>query len=182
MESITPNATKIATKWALIYTVTAIVLTYGVEMLNLDPNSAVKYLTYLPFIGFLVLAQKEFKDSLGGYLTFGQGFNAGFKYSLFSGFLLAIFFFVYLAYLNPGALDKAIEQQNAAMVEKNATQEQMDMAAEMTKKHGAWIGALAVAITNLIFGCVLSLISAAILKKERSPFDAVDTTPDEPTV
>jgi hypothetical protein len=89
MESIKPNATKIATKWAVIFTITAIVLTYGLDMLNLDPNSPVKYLTYLPFIGFLVLAQKEFKDSLGGYLIFWTRLCCRFQVlHLFAGFLV----------------------------------------------------------------------------------------------
>jgi hypothetical protein len=129
-----------------------------------------------------LLAQKEYKDSLGGYISFGQAFNTGFKYSLFSGFLLAIFFYVYLAFLNPGALDKAAEQQQTVLAEKNMSQEQIDQAIEMTKKYGAMFGAVAAAIGSLISGCIIALITAAILKKERSAFDAVDTTADEPTV
>ncbi|MEO7215302.1 DUF4199 domain-containing protein [Mucilaginibacter sp.] len=177
-----PTNVKIATKWAVIYTITTIVITYGTELLNLDPNSPVKYLSYLPFIAFCFLAQKEFKDQLGGYITFGQAFNTGFKYSLFSGFLLAIFFYVYLAFLNPGALDKAAEQQQTVLAEKNMSQEQIDQAIEMTKKYGALFGAVAAAIGSLISGCIIALVTAAILKKERSPYDAVDTTADEPAV
>jgi hypothetical protein len=182
MESIKPNATKIATKWAVIFTITAIVLTYGLDMLNLDPNSPVKYLTYLPFIGFLVLAQKEFKDSLGGYLTFGQGFAAGFRYALFAGFLVGLFTYLYLGYLSATAMDKIVEQQQAVLTAQNKPQEQIDIASEMTRKYGAPIAGVGVAIVYLIFGCIISLIGAAILKKEPSPFDAVDTTGDEPTV
>lgn len=178
METVKPNSTKIATKWAVIYTIVSIIITYGIELLDLDPNSAVKYLSYLPFIGFLVLAQKEFKDSLGGYLTFGQGFGAGFRYSLFAGFLLAIFFYIYLAFLNPAALDKAAEQQVTQMNERNATQEQIDMAVDMTKKYGAILGAVVAAIGTLIFGCVVALIGAAILKKDPSPYDFNETTTD----
>jgi hypothetical protein len=182
MESIKPNNVKIATKWAVIYTITSIVITYATELLDLDPNSPIKYLSYLPFIAFCFLAQKEYKDQLGGYITFGEGFNTGFKYSLFSGFMLAIFFYIYLAFLNPGALDKAVEQQQTAMAEQNMSQEQIDQAMEMTKKYGALFGSIVAAIGSLISGCIVALITAAILKKERSAFDAVDTTADEPTV
>lgn len=178
MEKLAANPTKIATKWALFYVAVSIVITYTIDLLKLDPNSPVKYISYLPFIGFCVLAQKEFKDQLGGFLSFGQGFTAGFRYALFSGFLLAIFSFVYLAYLNPEFLVKAAEQQQAVLVEKGMSQEQIDKATEIATKYGPIIGSLAAAIGTLVSGCIISLIGAAILKREPSPFDAPDTYED----
>ncbi|AMR33222.1 hypothetical protein A0256_18255 [Mucilaginibacter sp. PAMC 26640] len=175
MEQLAANPTKIATKWALFYVGVSIVITYAIDLLNLDPNSAIKYISYLPFIAFCVLTQKEFRDQLGGFLTFGQGFKAGFRYALFAGFLLAIFTLVYLKVLNTGALDKMIEQQQVILAEKNMPQEQIDAATEVTKKWGVLIGTLGAAIGTLISGCIVSLIGAAILKKERSPFDVPDT-------
>ena len=170
------NPTKVATKWALFYVIAAIIFTYGIDLANLDPNSAVKYVSYLPFIGFCVMAQKEFKDQLGGYMTFGQGFSAGFRYAMFSGLLLAVFTYIYFKILNPAAFDKILEQQEAALIAQNKPQEQIDVAMKITKEWGSSITAIAVAISTLVFGVVVALIGAAVLKKERSPYDVVDTT------
>ncbi|HTD99743.1 MAG TPA: DUF4199 domain-containing protein [Mucilaginibacter sp.] len=178
MEQLPPNATKVATKWALINLITSIVLTYLIQYISTDPNSPLKYLGYLPFIIFLVLTQKEFKDQLGGFLTFGEGFSAGFRYSVITSLLLAIFTYIYLAFLNPDIMVKAAEQARAQMEAKgNMSSESIEKAVSMTKSIGPVIGAFFLAILDTIIGAIVALIGAAIFKKERSPFD----TPDEPT-
>jgi hypothetical protein len=183
METPAPNPTAIATKWAVIYLVVSIVITYAFQLLNIDQNSSVKYVGYLPFIAFCFLAQKEYKDQLGGFITFGQAFNPGFRYSLFGGLLLAVFIYLYLAILSPEMLTKAMEQQQTAMADKGMSQEQIDKALEMGNKYGAIFGAIATAISTLIFGCIVSLIGAAILKKERTAFDLPDEeVASDPTV
>jgi hypothetical protein len=182
METPAPNPTAIATKWAVIYLVVSIVITYAFQLLNIDQNSSVKYVGYLPFIAFCFLAQKEYKDQLGGFITFGQAFNPGFRYSLFGGLLLAVFIYIYLAILSPEMLTKAMEQQQTAMADKGMSQDQIDKALEMGNKYGAIFGAIATAISTLIFGCIVSLIGAAILKKERTAYDIIDETPNDPTV
>lgn len=183
MEKSAPNPTAIATKWALIYVVVSIVITYGFQLLNIDQNSSVKYIGYLPFIAFCFLAQKEYKDQLGGFITFGQAFNPGFRYSLFGGLLLAIFIYIYLGILSPEMLTKAMEQQQTAMADKGMSQEQIDKALEMGTKYGAIFGAIATAISTLVFGCIVALVSAAILKKERTAFDIPDEeVTSDPTV
>ena len=181
METLAVNPTKIATKWALIYVAVSIVITYTFQFLSIDQNSAAKYIGYLPFIAFCVLAQNEYKDQLGGFLTFGQGFSVGFRYALFSGLVLAIFVYVYLQFLSPDVLVKSMEGQQTVMADKGMSQEQIDKAMEMGTKYGPIFGAVATAIGSLILGSIIALIGAAILKKERTAYDIIDTAED-PTV
>jgi len=174
------NATKVATKWALIYTLTAIVITYACQFLNVDPTSPIKYSTYVPFIAFLFLAQKEYRDQIGGYISFGDGFSAGFRYSVFAGLLLAVFSYLYLTILSPEVWAKVLETTRAQLETKNMDSSQIDKAMEITQKWGPLIGAFGAAIAYAIFGAIISLIGAAIFKKERSPYDiaqdAIDPT------
>jgi Protein of unknown function (DUF4199) len=176
MEQLAPNSTKVATKWALIYLLTAIVITYIIQFSNLDPNSPVKYLSYIPFIAFLLLAQKEYKDKLGGYIKFGEAFSTGLRFGVFSGILLGIFLYVYLAILSPDVLAKSVDAQRDAMAAKGLSSDQVDKGIEIAKKYGAIFGAFGAAIFYAILGVILGLIGAAILKKERSPFDAEPET------
>ena len=180
----TQNSTKVATKWALIYTITAIVLTYAFEFLNADPNSATKYITYIPFIIFLLLTQKEYRDIRGGYLTFGEGFSSGFRYSLFAGLLLAVFSYIYLTILSPGVWQKILETTRTQLEDKNMSADQIDKAMQITSKYGPIFGAFGAAVLYAIFGAIFSLIGAAIMKKERSPFDIANQAidPNDPTV
>ena len=179
---ITPNSTKIASKWALIYTATAIVITYGTELLNLDPNSAVKYFTFLPFIAFMCLAQTEFREELGGYMSYGNGFSAGFRYALFSGLLLGIFSYLYFAYLSPGMWEKVLQATQTSMEQQNQPTEQIDKTMEFMR--GTWglvMGAFSSAVMYAIIGAIISLITAAIFKKERSPYDIAMAAEDQTT-
>ncbi|HAL81645.1 MAG TPA: hypothetical protein DCO83_04925, partial [Mucilaginibacter sp.] len=101
MENVKKSYTNVAAKWAVIYVITSIVITYAFQFLNVDQASPAKYLSYIPFIAFLLLTQKEYKDQLGGFLTFGQGFMSGFMYSVFGGIILAVFIYIYLGILSP---------------------------------------------------------------------------------
>ncbi|MGN6639918.1 MAG: DUF4199 domain-containing protein [Mucilaginibacter sp.] len=176
-----PNPTKVATKWALIYLVTGIVLTYIMQFSNMDPTSPVRYVSYLPFIIFLLLAQKEFKDQLGGYMKFGEGFSVGLRFGVFAGILFGIFLYIYLGILSPEVLAKSVDSQRDAMAAKGLSSDQIDKGIQMSKKYGAIFAAFGVAIWYAILGVILGLIGAAIFKKERSALD----TPEEvagPTV
>ncbi|MDB5142998.1 MAG: hypothetical protein JWQ66_1711 [Mucilaginibacter sp.] len=181
MEKLTPNANKIAFKWAVIYVITAIVITYIIEIAKLDPNSPVKYLGYIPLIAFLLLAQKEYKDQLGGYVDFGSAFSAGFRYSLFAGLMFAVFLYLYLTVLSPEVFAKTIDSQRDAMAAKGLSSEQVDKGIDIAKKYGAAIGAIVVVIFYLIIGAVFGLIGAAIFKRERTGFDP-EPEATEPTV
>ena len=178
------NATKVATKWALISAVTGIIITYAFEFLDVDQNSSVKYLSYIPFIAFLFLAQKEFRDELGGYISFGDAYSTGFRYSLFTGLIVALFTYIYLTWLSPGMMDKIVDAAQAGLEEKDTPTDQAEKALQMTREWGPLFGAFGVAIGYAIFGAIVSLIGAAIFKKVKSPYDiandAVD--PNDPTV
>jgi Protein of unknown function (DUF4199) len=185
MENSKPSSSSVTVKWALFYLVSSIIITYGIQFLSLDPNSPVKYLSYLPFIAFLLLAQKEYRDKLSGFLTFGEGFLTGFLYSVFGAIMVAIFVYIYFGILNPHALDVAMESQRQALVDKgNLSSEQIDQSLEIAKKYGAIIGAVGTLFVVPIFGAIVALIGAAIFKKERSVADIENEANSftEPTV
>ena len=181
MEQSTVSSTKVATKWSLIYLLTAIVITFAIEASKLDLNSPVKYLSYIPFIVFLFLVQKEYKDKLGGYIKFGDAFMTGFWYGLFSALLLAIFTYIYLAFISPERLSQSIEAQRDAMAAKGLSADQVDKGIEIAKKYGAIIAAFGLVIWYIILGLIFGLIGAAIFKKERSAFDPEPASTD-PTI
>ncbi len=172
------NPTKVATKWALINALTAIVITYAFEFLNIDPNSPLKYLSYIPFIIFLFITQKEFKDEIGGFITFGEGFSAGFRYALFTGLVIAVFVYLYCAILSPAVFDKALEASRAKMEAQNMSSDQIERGMSIAKKWGPLMGAFGTAVVYPIIGALISLIGAAIFKKERSAYDIVENAVD----
>ena len=167
----------IAFKWAVIYLVTSIVITFAYQYLNIDPASPAKYLSYIPFIAFLFLAQKEYRDKLAGFITFGEGFLAGLFYSIFSGVLLAVFMYIYLTFINPHMMEQTIAAQHDALVAKGLSEDQIETTSNITRKYGSVIATFATLIGTPIIGAIIALVGAAIFKKERLPLD-VDTYTD----
>ena len=170
--AVKQNSTGIAFKWAIIYVITNIVLTLAFQYLNVDPLSPVKYLVYIPFIAFLFLTQKEYRDTLSSFMTFGEGFLAGLYYSIFSGILLAVFIYIYLTFINPHMMEQTIAAQHDVLIAKGLTEEQVETTAGITRKFGSIIATMGVLIGTPIAGAIIALIGAAIFKKERSPLDA----------
>ena len=177
METLTvqpPNPTKVATKWALINLAASVVFTYGTQLLNLDPNGPTKWIGTVLMIAFLLLTQVEYRKELGGYMTFGQGFSAGFRYAVFGGLLVAVFTALYYSILSPDAFVKVMEPSRIAMEQKGMSSEEVEKAMSISLKYGWLFAAFGVAVIYAIMGAIVSLIGAAVFKKEKSPADILD--------
>lgn len=177
MEQVKQSSTNISVKWALIYVVTSIVITYLYQFLGVDQASSAKYLSYIPFILFLILAQKECKDKLGGFITFGQCFLTGFIYAVFGGIILAVFIYLYLAVLSPHVWEQMLATQQDQLSAKGMSGDQIDSAMGIMRKYGALFASIATLFAIPIFGAIIALVGAAIFKKDRSILD-IDQDPD----
>ncbi|MDB5091241.1 MAG: hypothetical protein JWR09_5235 [Mucilaginibacter sp.] len=172
MESTAPTPSKVAIKWALIYVIVSIVLTYAYQFLNIALDSPVKYIGYVVFIALLLLGQKEFRDQLGGFVTFGQAFVEGLLFSVFAGIMIGIFTYIYFTILSPGVWVQALAaQQQKLEAGGNLSSEQIEAAMGVTRKYGALIATVGIIIFTPIMGAIIALIGAAIFKKERSILD-----------
>lgn len=172
METIAPTPSKTAIKWALISFLTSIIITYVFQFLKVDINSPVKYVNYIFFIAFLLLSQKEYKDQLGGFVTFGQAFIEGLLFSIFSGIMIAIFTYIYFTILSPEVWEQAMAaSQQKLEAAGNLSSEQIEAAMGITRKYGVIIATVGVIIGTPIMGAIVALIGAAIFKKERTLFD-----------
>jgi len=176
MEQPKANPNSAAIKWALIGAITGIVLTYVYQFANIPITSPVRYLSYLPFIAFLFLAQKEFKDQLGGYLTFGEGFSIAWRYGIYTGLITAVFIYLYYAILSPDMYTKMLDEQRAAMAAKGLTSDQVEQGMQFMNKMGLVFVVIAAAIGSAIMAMILGIIGCLIFKKERSPLDMPEPT------
>jgi hypothetical protein len=181
MEQTKANPNNVAIKWTLINVVTAIILTYVFQFANIGITASLRYLAYIPFIAFLFLGQKEFRDQLGGYMKFGEGFGIAWRYGIFGGLIMAVFIYLYYAVLSPEMYTKMLEEQRDAMAAKGLSSDQVDQGMQMMSKMGMVFVVIGAAIGTAIAGIIVGLIGAAIFKKERSAFDP-QPTPTDPAV
>jgi hypothetical protein len=181
METAKANVSGIAVKWALINVITAIVITYVFQFMGTGASAPVRYLAYIPFIAFICLAQIEYRDKSSGFMTYGQGFIEGLLFGVFSGIMMAIFIYIYYAILYPQGVDEMVTAAHDKMVAQGTPSDQMDAALDMTKKYGAIFATVGILFVTPIFAIIVSLITAAIFKKERS-FQDIENQSSDPAV
>lgn len=166
---IKPN--KVAFQAAIAFSLYTLALVFIFKLLNIDtqdenisiPTRIISMVcTYVPFVLAVLYAQTKHRTDLGGYITFGRAFSAGFKVAAYSGLFIAVLFVLYYKILDPSALDHAVEMA----VEKAGDNEKAAKGAAMMKPYLAIFIGFGAAMTYTIFGLVLSLIGAAILKKD----------------
>lgn len=119
-------------------------------------------LAYIPFILAIVYVQKKHRSDLGGYITFGRAFSAGFRTGFYASLVLAILMFVYFGFFDPAAMQKI---QDNAMA--NADGEETAAQIEKMSSYTIYFMAFAAAIWYTVLGIIVALIGAAIMKKER---------------
>ncbi len=168
------SSNKVSIKWSLFFVIVSIILTYVYQFLNIDQTSSIKYINYIPYIAFMLLAQKEYRDQLGGYMSFGEGFLTGFKYAAITAVLLALFMYIYFTLLSPQVFQQIVDASRAKIEAKgNLSEDQINTAMSFTT---AGFICIVMVIAWLIIGTIIALIGAAIFKKDRPAFLANDLT------
>jgi hypothetical protein len=164
-----PNA--LAFQVSLIFSIYALILIIVLKAMGMDSQSpdattGVKVisgiLNWVPFIFAIVYVQTKHRKDLGGFITYGRAFSAGFRTSAYIGLFLGLLIFIYFQFIDKAAMDAAAD---AAIQKADGNQQQID-GIKMMKPYFAITGAFASAIMYTLSGLILSLISAAIIKKE----------------
>ena len=165
----TPNA--LAFKSALVYTIYFLALIYVFKLAGVDqndPNSstAEKFLSslasYLPFILAIIYVQTNFKQELGGFISFKRAFSAGFRVAAYAGLFIAVVLMLYYKVLDPAAFERLID----AAREAAGDDETKLKGVEMMKSYMIFFIGFGAAITYTLLGLIASLIGAAVIKRE----------------
>lgn len=120
-------------------------------------------LSYGTFIIAIYYAQYKHKQDLGGYVTYSRAFSTGFKVAAYAGLFIAILMVLYYKVIDPSALQDIIDMQIKAVGDN----EQAIKGVQMMSKYMTLMIAFGSALTYTLFGLVISLITAAVVKKER---------------
>ena len=147
---------------ALVIIVVSVVL----YVAGLAFKPGMQYITYLPFLIGVILNGVAFSNANNNYVTFGNVFSSCFKACAIITLVILVWSFISLA-IFPEMKDKAMEMAREKMAKNpNMTDEQIDMAINMTKKYFTLFMVMGVVFGYMIFGAIFSLIGAAIAKKK----------------
>jgi hypothetical protein len=170
------NPNVLAFKSAAAYSVYFFVLMFVMKWMGVDQNSpntstAEKIIyslaSYIPFIMAVVFVQTTYKKELGGYITFGKAFSAGFKVAAYAGLFIAVLTILYYKVLDPNAFNQIMD----AAVAQAGDDENKIKGVEMMRPYMVLFIGFGVAVSYTIYGLIVSLIGAAVVKKEQPLYE-----------
>jgi len=171
-KSVKPaNVNGPAMKMALMMSGMLIVYTLVLYIAGQGANKGLGWINYILILTGLILASINFRDKENqGYITFGRAFYFGFMIVLFASLIYGIFMYIYLKFIAHDIITQMLRITEDQMMAKKLPEEQAEQAMKWTKKLLV-PGAMAIMtfIFTLFLGTILSLISAAITKRETPP-------------
>lgn len=173
MENTTkPQLFKATLNWGLILGAASIAYTVILYIAGLITNKPAGYVGILISIIVLYLGIKSYRDqSLGGAISYGQALGAGVLISLF-GTIVSIFFTLLLfTVIDSGLIDTALQESADQMVQRGMDDSQIEQGLSIAKKMFVPMMVIFGTLSGVFFGFIISLVHAAILKKEVNPFE-----------
>lgn len=126
------------------------------------------FLSFVVWIGGVVLAVKAYREQLDGYLSFGEGFQVGFFTFLVISAISAVWSFLFYSFIATDFLEKTLEFMQYTLEDSGATDEAIDMMMGIYERVYNPLGLMLMSLLGgTIFGAIISLIIAAVMKKNR---------------
>ena len=177
MENTTTPAAPVTTtavgiRYGLLTGLVSIIFSFLLFATAQEGNMALSMLGMVIWIVGLVLAQRFFKASNGGFMSYGQGLGIGTVLSAVSGTMGALFRYVYMEFIDPSSAQRAVDLARTKMEAQGMDDAQIDQGIAMSQKFSSGPIGLAMGIVfSIVIGFVLSLIISAIIKNNRPEFE-----------
>lgn len=152
-------------QYGLIISAILVVLSVLFYILNINQERWAQWIgVAIMFVGIVITCINYAKIN-DGYVTFGNVFGNGFKATMIITVITVIFSVVMLM-IFPDIKDKAIEVSRAEMEKKGASEDQIEMGINFTKKFFLAFMVVGGLIFSLFFGAIASLVGAAAAQKK----------------
>ena len=137
-------------------------------------NQGLSWINYVILVTAIVFAVMNRKNKdFGGFISFGEAFKLGFFVSLISGLIGVVTTYLMMTVIAPDMIGAILQKSQTDMINKGLSDDQVKAAMDMTSK---FVTPTMMSVLVLIFvtaiGTILSLIVAAIFKKENTQLQA----------
>ena len=145
----------------------------GFQTEKLAVGQHLQWFGFAIMIGVLWLGIKAVRDeSPGQAMSYGKGVGTGVLISLYSGLMSSVYTYIHFKFVNANFADYQLELIRAQWAAKGMTEAQMEQAESIARKFmGPVVSAIATPFMVVLFGLIISLVLAAILKRN-PPADA----------
>jgi len=138
---------------------------------DLSFKSGMGLVAQAPFLIGILLNAVAFSKANDRNVTFGNVFSSGFKASAIVVLISLAWTFIALAVF-PEMKEKALEISEQQMMDQKMSDDQMEMAMEMTRKYFTLFMIGGILFSQLFWGAIFSLLGAAIAKKKKPELGA----------
>lgn len=167
----------IVKKWGLISALIGIVFQLIQQVTGVMSQSGTIIALYTVVsigvsVAIYVMALREHREQeLGGFMSFKRAFYLAFMIGMASTIVVLVFNYIYMNFINPGAMEAQLEMTRSMMEKFGMPEDQLDAAIE---KQRASLASPMSMLTGLLGAgvvvAILSLIMGAVMKKERPMF------------
>ena len=167
------STARVALKWGVILGIALIIYTLILFLTDNVGNNKLGFISLAISIAGLVLAMRDYRTLNGGFMSYGEGLSVGTLTAGVSGLLSSLFSVFYTTVIDTGAMERMTDRVREQSEESGLSDEQIDQQIsilEMFQSPGLSF-AFGV-ISAVIFGLLLSLVIAAIMRRNRvNPFE-----------
>jgi len=171
MEEKTSTA-RVALKYGVLASVVIMIYTTIINLAGLSQNKILSSLSFVFMIVAIVLAMKNFREKNSGYMSYGEGLGLGTLVSAVMGLLSSAFAMFYMQFIDNTLLTQGMDQVREDMERRGMDDSQIDQAMELSQKVMSPGVVFAIGVFGyVLMGLIISLIVAAIIRREKSVFE-----------
>ncbi len=123
-------------------------------------------ISFVAMIVFIILGIKKFKESSGGFMSWGQGVKIGMGIIMISAIITVLYTLLFTTVIEPDFQQQAMEIQQKAWLDSGMTEEQIETFTESAKGfQGPGIMSAMILAFSAFIGFIFSAIISAIMKK-----------------
>ncbi|MCE6988301.1 DUF4199 domain-containing protein [Dyadobacter sp. CY323] len=171
MEEKTSTA-RVALKYGVVASVVIMVYSTIINVAGLSQNKILSSLSFVFMVVAIVLAMKDFRQQNKGFMSYGEGLGLGSLLSAIMGLLSSAFTMFYIQFIDNTLLSSGMDQVREDMERRGMDDSQIDQAMELSQKFMSPGVVFVMGVLGyLIMGFIVSLIIAAIIRREKPVFE-----------
>jgi hypothetical protein len=166
------STTRVALKYGIITAVAVIVYSTLINVTGMTQNRALTSLAFVILIVGIVLGMKDYRAQNNTFMSYGQGLGIGSLISAIVGLIGSMFSMFYLEFIDNTIIKQSMDKAREDMETRGMDDAQIDQAMSMTEKFMTPGIMFAMGVLSyVIIGFIISLIIAAIMRKDKPVFE-----------
>lgn len=166
------STTRVALKFGVLTAVAVIVYSTLINLTGMTQNRALTSLAFVILIVGIVLAMKEYRAQNNTFMSYGQGLGIGSLVSAIVGLIGSMFSMFYMEFIDNTIIQQSMDKAREDMEARGMDDAQIDQAMSMTEKFMTPGVMFAMGVLSyVLIGFILSLIIAAIMRKDKPVFE-----------